>query len=366
MKSGRLFWKLFLAFWLAQIATAVGVGAMIWAHRLDHVDERPPPPPEFHDGARGGRAPPHRPGPPPRSIFPPLMPVVVGGIVSLVFAWLLAAYLSRPIRTLHEAFEAGASGRLDTRIGARMGRRRDELAALGSDFDRMAERLQHLVESQRRLLHDVSHELRSPLARLQAASELLQQQPERAHEFIARIQRDTGRVDALVGELLTLSRLDGGTESLRLEPFDPDELVADIVADVSFEAEMKGCRVELRSETDMQIAADLEFSRRAIENVLRNAIRHAPPGSVVGITVAAAPGRLLITIRDRGAGVPEAELETIFQPFHRAENARPFEGYGLGLAITRQVMKRHGGDVHAANRTGGGLEVTLAWPVKAE
>lgn len=373
VKTGRLFWKSFIILWLAQIVTAFGVGVMIWAHHPDHrgdsPEDRPPPPPHaFHDEFAGHAPfppppPPRRP-PPPRSVFPPLMPVAVGSIVSLIFAWGLAGYLARPIRTLHEAFEAAANGRLDTRVGPRMGKRRDELAALGHDFDRMANRLQQLVDSQRRLLHDVSHELRSPLARLQAAADLLQQQPERSEEFIERIQRDTGRIDVLVGELLTLSRLDGGTEKLLKERFDLLELARDIADDARLEADARPCRIEVAAAGPMMVTADLELLRRAIENVLRNAIRHTPAGSVVSLSLHEEADGARIDIEDAGQGVAEVELESIFAPFHRANNARPFEGYGLGLAITRQVMKMHGGYAAASNRPGGGFKVTLGLPEK--
>lgn len=369
MKLGRLFWKFLIILWLAQIATAVGVGVMIWAHRHEHPEGHPPPlpPHEFREGATApDAAAPPQPPPPENSIFPPLLPIAVGSVVSLIFAWWLAGYLSRPIRSLHEAFEAEASGTLDTRVGSRMGNRRDELAALGQDFDRMADRLQRLVESQRRLLHDVSHELRSPLARLQAAADLVQQQPERSHEFIERIQRDTGRIDVLVGELLTLSRLDGGTEKLLIEQFGLLDLIADIADDAKLEAEAKHCQIEVTARETIQVAADVEYLRRAIENVLRNAIRHAPEGSIVSIALHQDAGQVEVRIGDAGKGVNEDELEAMFEPFHRATNAKQFEGYGLGLAITRQVMKMHGGSVVAANKPGGGFIVSLGLPNKRD
>lgn len=355
MKPGRLFWKFFIILWLAQIATVIGVSAMIWAQRHERPGPPPPPPHELREGALGP--------PPPRSPFPPLIPIAVGSVVSLIFAWWLAGYLARPIRTLHAAFEAEASGKLDTRIGPQMGDSQNELVALGRDFDRMADRLQHLVESQRRLLHDVSHELRSPLARLQAAADLLQQQPERSREFIERIQRDTGRIDVLVGELLTLSRLDGGIEKLLIERFDLLDLIAEVVADARLEAEARHCRIEVAARGATPVDADVELMRRAIENVLRNAIRHAPEGSAVTIALEREAGQTVIGIRDAGQGVAAAELDAIFEPFHRGTNARQHEGYGLGLAITRQVMKMHGGSARAANPPGGGFLVSLRLPL---
>jgi len=189
---GRLFWKFFFIFWLAQVVTTVGVGVAVW---LAHPAFGPgsgafdggAPPPSALNGA--DRLPLPLPPPPagesgPRHLPPPVIPFLAGSIVSLLFAVLLAWYFARPIRSLRAAFESVAGGKLETRIGTSMGRRNDELADLGKDFDHMASRLQNLLEAQRRLLHDVSHELRSPLARLQAAADLMRQQPERGAEFI--------------------------------------------------------------------------------------------------------------------------------------------------------------------------------------
>lgn len=369
---GRLFWKFFSFFWLAQVVTFLGVGFAIWALRPLHLEpDRPPPPPMEREFGRpppdlgpGGSPPERGPGrPPPRSFLPPLMPILAGSVVSLVFAALLAWYFARPIRTLRGAFEAVAGGRLETRIGAAMGTRRDELADLGGDFDRMAERLQNLLEGQRRLLHDVSHELRSPLARLQAAADLLQQQPERAAEFVARIERDTARMDRLVGELLTLARLDAGMGEAPRDILDLSAFVAEIADDAQLEAEARDCRLDLSIVPALPVLANRDLLRRALENVLRNALRHAPEGSVIAIVVQAEAGQARVAIADAGPGVPAADLEAIFEPFYRAANSDPFSGYGLGLAITRRVMQLHGGTVRAANRPEGGCVVTLSLPL---
>lgn len=362
MAPGRLFWKFFLAFWLAQVVTALGVGALLWLHH----PERPPdgPPPGWSrpaEGPPGGRPPP----PPMQPRFPPLLPILSGSIVSLGFAWLLAWYFSRPIRTLRRAFDRVAAGQLDTRVGPEMGERRDELAGLGADFDRMAERLQDLVGSQRRLLHDVSHEVRSPLARMQAVADLMQQQPDRAAEWIDRMRRDTGRIDRLVGELLTLSRLDGGLQPLHVERFDMGTFLRNLAAEATVEAAAKHCTVETRIESSSPVDADPELLRRAVENVLRNAVRHTPDGTTVILHATRDADRWTLCVQDEGPGVPDQELAAIFEPFHRAPDARPAEGYGLGLAIARQVMKRHGGHIHAENRPGRGLRVFLNLPVAA-
>lgn len=364
MRPGRLFRKFFIFFWLAQFTTASGVGLTIWALRPLHPEDRPPPA-HRHDmppgPERAGGKPP--PPPPHKSPLSPLLPLAAGSIVSLIFAWWLAWYFSRPIATLREAFEAEASGKLDTRIGKAMGNRQDELADLGKDFDRMAERLQNLVDGQHRLLHDVSHELRSPLARLQAATDLMQQQPERMQEFIERIQRDTRRIDHLVGELLTLARLDTGMENLSHERLELCELVEEIVEDSRFEAEARACRFELDLAAGLVVNGNAELLRRAIENVLRNAVRHAPDASVVKVTAQGEDGCARVSVIDSGGGVDEEDLETIFEPFYRASNAKSFEGYGLGLTITRRVLKLHGGTIKAENLPDGSFSVTLTLPL---
>lgn len=353
MKMGRLFWKFFIILWLAQFATVLGVGMLIWTHGYEG---HPPPSHELLEGE-----PSNRPSPPPRSIPPPLMPIAVGSVVSLFFAWWLAGYFARPIRILHEAFEAEASGKLDTRIGTRMGSGQNELVALGHDFDRMAERLQQLVESQRRLLHDVSHELRSPLARLQAAADLLQQQPERAQEFIERIQRDTGRIDVLVGELLTLARLDTGMTDGRDEEIDLGEIIADIVDDAGFEAAAKACTIVTDVDDPLHFRGSRELLHRALENIVRNAVQYTASNTSIEVSAHAVGGRLRVSVGDHGPGVAEGDLGAIFEPFFRS-GSRTASGYGLGLAIARRVVLMHNGRITAANRPDGGLLVTIDLP----
>lgn len=300
----------------------------------------------------------------------PLMPLLAGALVSLVFAALLAAYVSRPIGNLRAAFEAVAEGRLDRRVASAMGRRRDELADLGRDFDRMADRLQALVDGQRRLLHDVSHEMRSPLARLQAAIGLARQRPERIPDSLVRVEREAVRMDRLVNELLTLSRLEAGMAGAVEAPVALGELLAAVVDDARLEGEAHQCRVELVAPDAATVSGDAELLRRAVENVVRNAVLHSPPGGRVRVELqAAAPGgQHAIVVSDEGPGVAEADLPLIFAPFHRGAAARAApspDGHGLGLSIARRVVATHRGDIGAANIAGGGLRVTLRLPAIA-
>jgi len=247
-----------------------------------------------------------------------------------------------------------------------LGRRRDEIADLGRDFDHMAARLQALVEAQKRLLHDVSHELRSPLARLQVAVGLARQQPERLESALERIERETARLDALVGELLTLSRLEAGVTGAPAGVLDAGELLEEIVADARFEAEAAGCRVELQLRGALAVHGRDELLRRALENVIRNAVRYTARDTVVEVSAARDAVELAITVCDRGPGVPEAELDRLFEPFFRAERGAQRAGYGLGLAIARRAVEAHSGRIRASNRPGGGLCVEIRLPVGAD
>ncbi|MBU0753487.1 MAG: HAMP domain-containing protein [Gammaproteobacteria bacterium] len=364
---GRLFWKFFFFFWVAQVLTSAGVGLTIWlqqpernlaAGEFDHGPPRRgpsewqhPPPPRPPQGR-----------PPPAHSPMPLLPILSGSVVSVFFAALLAWYFAKPIRGLRTAFESVAAGRLQTRIGASMGNRNDELADLGSGFDRMANRLESLLEAQRRLLHDVSHELRSPLARLQAAADLVRQQPDRAAEFIERIERDTGRMDKLVGELLTLARLDSGMTGNIEEAVDLCDILADISDDAYFESEQKQCSMDLDIASALNVRGSHELLYRAIENVVRNAVLHSPQGGRISIFAQAKEGRVRMVVADNGAGVPESDLAAIFDPFVRSGSGRSPGGYGLGLAITRRIIEAHHGSVCAANGSEGGLVVVMELP----
>jgi len=295
----------------------------------------------------------------------PLLSISIGILASLGFSALLAWYLSKPIRHLRGAFDAVATGKLETRIGARMGRRRDEIADLSQDFDRMTQQLQILLGSQRRLLHDVSHELRSPLARLQAAIGLARQQPERLDASLDRIERESGRLDELVGELLTLSRLEVSMSGAADEEVDLVDLVAGIADDARFEAEATGRRVEFSSQGEAIVKVRAELLHRAFENVIRNAVKYTNEGTAVMVRVErwTAPDRLSVIVDDQGPGVPEGDLQAVFEPFFRSETGVKTTGFGLGLAIARRAIEVHGGSIRALNRQGGGgLRVEIEMP----
>jgi len=301
-----------------------------------------------------------------RRSSPPLAVLAGAGLLaSLAFSALLAWYLTQPIRHLRSGFESLAGGALGTRVAQRIGRRNDELADLGRDFDRMAGQLQQLVAAQRNLLHDVSHELRSPLARLQAAIGIARQDPARRDAMLDRMERETVRVDGLVGELLTLARLDSGTVDAEAESVDLAELVGSVVDDARFEARATGRELhydDALGRRQAKVRADL--LHRAFENVIRNALKFAPPGSRIDVRAQSAEGEpFRLSVGDNGPGVADDEREAIFEPFRRGRAGGPEQGYGLGLAIARRAIELHGGRIAASAREGGGLVVTIELPM---
>ncbi|AYM77007.1 HAMP domain-containing protein [Janthinobacterium agaricidamnosum] len=313
-------------------------------------------------------------GPPPRMDTPYRTFIPLGAAIaaSLLFSFLLAWYFARPIRDLRQAFEAASHGNLAPRFHA-SGKRGDELTDLGRDFDRMTGRLRSLMDSQTRLLHDVSHELRSPLARLQAAIGLAHQQPEKMAASMQRIERESERMDKLIGELLTLSRLEAGAGQtgaghMHSEDVSIADLVHDIVDDARYEARARQLNVELAGDAampDASVTGQPELLARAVENVVRNAVKHSPDGGTVEVELSRMSDWLRIAVLDRGPGVAGADLARIFEPFFRASNTQhSTDGHGLGLAIARHVINAHGGRIGASLRSGGGLCVEMLLPVK--
>jgi len=296
---------------------------------------------------------------------PPLKGIVATLAAAIVTALLLAGYVAKPIRSLRRAFDAAASGDLDRRVAPDIGARHDELADLGRDFDRMAARLQASMQGQRRLLHDVSHELRSPLARLEAAAGLIRQTPDQPETMITRIEEEIARIDRLVGELLTLSRLETGELPPVNEEVDMHDLVREVVHDANFEARSQGREViwDDRGSTTLHGRPDLLHS--AIENVVRNALKHAPQSQTIRVETAinAEQDHYVLRVIDHGHGIPESELSDLFRPFFRGTTGTRMDGYGLGLAIARRSIEAHGGTIRATNHSGGGLSVEIVVPL---
>jgi two-component system OmpR family sensor kinase len=296
---------------------------------------------------------------------PAWLMLAIGAAASLAVSALLAWYLARPIRSLRWALRAAAEGRLETRVRPLMHGRRDEIADLGEEFDEMARQLQKLVEAQRRLLHDVSHELRSPLARLQAAIGLARQDPRRLDASLARIEREAVRLDELVGEVLALARLEGGTSQSAAETVDLAELVAGVADDARFEALAMNKNVLVESIEPVPVHGRAELLQRAVENVIRNAVKYTAEGSTVELGLSSAGGRARLVVRDHGPGVAPEDAARIFEPFYRSRADGSGEGFGLGLAIAQAAVAAHQGSIRAENAAGGGLRVVIEVPVAA-
>jgi signal transduction histidine kinase len=353
-------------------------------------------------------------------------------VVSAFASWWLARRLSAPIRRIQEGARALATEKLDMRafgagaaamrVSAGLEDRKDELAVLARDFDTMADQLRANRAAITQLLRDISHELRSPLARMRVAVGLARQPRGDLARQLDRLEREIERLDSLISQVLKLARLHGTDAPFEREEFDLDEVIEEVVRDANFEGAVKGCHVLLSGAAHATLRGNRELLRSAIENVLRNAVRYSPDDAPVEVSVAswdaanapagaeapgtpaagwpapgstpagtaalgtAAPGTpapgtpaagwpapgstgagLVLVVRDHGPGVPAADLERIFQPFYRVAESRDRDtgGEGIGLAITAQVMKAHGGFARANNHSGGGLAVSLSLPCAA-
>jgi two-component system sensor histidine kinase CpxA len=288
-------------------------------------------------------------------------------MVSALTSWWLADHLTAPIRRIQEGARALASENLDVRVSAGLEGRKDELAVLARDFDRMADRLRANRDATTQLLRDISHELRSPLARMRVALGLARQPPADTTLQLDRLEREIERLDSMISQVLKLARLQGTKDLMEREAFDLDEVIEEVVRDANFEGAAKNTQVNLQGAAQTAILGNRELLRSAIENVLRNAVRYSPQDSRIDVSVARADSAVEIDVRDRGPGVPAADLARSFEPFYRVAESRDRDsgGEGIGLAITSHVMKVHGGSASAANAAGGGLEVRLSLPKAA-
>ncbi len=305
----------------------------------------------------------------------PGLAILIAIISSGLVCYVLARYLTSPIVQLRAATQKLASGDLTARAGLPGSRRHDEMAELMRDFDRMAERLENLVTAQSRLLTDISHELRSPLARLNVALELARQRsgPE-ASSALQRIDRETNRLNELIQRLLTIARLEAGEESIEKQHVNLEHIVRDIAKDAAFEAQSRHCQVEATIVEDCVVLGSPSLLHSAIENVVRNAIRYTQEGTTVQVRLEQGIGiendnlqgpEAVVRVTDSGPGVPEDALDKLFRPFYRIDDARGRQtgGVGLGLAITDRAVRLHGGTIRVANRPQGGLVVEIRLPL---
>ncbi len=317
----------------------------------------------------------------------PGLGIGIAVITSGLMCYLLAWSMTSPVARLRKAAQSLAAGDLSARAGAPASGRRDELTELMRDFDRMAERIEGLVDSQSRLLKDVSHELRSPLARLSVALGLARQraasevgrevEPGRTPELesaLNRIELEADRLNQLIQRLLTIARLESRTDGLRKTMLSLRELVERVARDAEYETPGRGCRVTAKADAadEFLVEADPDLLRSAVENVVRNATRYTAEGTTVDVQLErqkAANGEeeIIVRVLDSGPGVPVEALPKIFEPFYRLDDARNRQtgGAGLGLSIADRAIRRHGGQLRASNRKEGGLEMEIRIPAVA-
>ena len=313
--------------------------------------------------------------PPPHGPFGDLgihgLGIFIAILSSGLVCYLLARYLTSPVVRLRAATQKLAAGDLTARAGVPPPGRHDEIAELVRDFDTMADRLETSVKAQARLLNDISHELRSPLARLNVALGLSRQRsgPE-AQSALERIELEANRLNELIGRLLTIARLESGDEAMKQVPIRLQELIREIAQDAEFEAQSRKCRVDVTKVDDCTVMGDPSLLSSAIENVVRNAIQYTREGTDVQIGLDCSQGttgvEAVIRISDFGPGVPAEALDKLFRPFYRIDDARGRQtgGVGLGLAIAERAVRLHGGTIQASNRSEGGLMIEIRLPAR--
>jgi len=289
-------------------------------------------------------------------------------LTALVIVALLTAFvtwrITNPLRKLKQATDSFARGNLDTRLPKLVGCRKDEIGEVGLAFNHMAERISLLVSNQQRLFRDISHELRTPLARQQIALELLARKlPDTEHQSLHRIEREIGRMNQLIDQVLTLLRLEQNEQGPTIEAYDLSQLLCKLTQDAQFEAQSKD-QVDLRQPKQVSVVGQQELVSRAVENILRNALRYTPEQGRVYLLVDEQKDRVMIRIEDEGEGVPEESLSHLFEPFYRVEASRNQQsgGYGIGMAIAEQAIRAQGGSISASNRKTGGLCVEIYLP----
>lgn len=290
----------------------------------------------------------------------------LGTIISALMCLVIAHYLSKPIERLRNATNELARGNLDIRVGATIGKRRDEIADLVRDFDSMAGELRNQIQSERNLLSGVSHELRSPIARMRLALALARtaDAPE-LHEMLDRIEQDTIQLDSMLERILTVARLESGQYKPKFESLSLNEALDEVLDDARFEAAATDATISYTDDAMVSVTGDPGLLRSAIENIVRNALFYSGQGGNIDVRLRVEDGQAVLSVRDNGKGVPEEALPLLFKPFFRVDDSRGTTtgGMGLGLAIVRNAVAAHGGTVVARNVAPHGLEVEFRLPI---
>ena len=289
----------------------------------------------------------------------------LGTLISAIVCLLIAHYLTKPIERLRDATHQLARGNLDIRAGKKLGKRKDEIADLVRDFDIMAGELRNQIQSERNLLSGVSHELRSPIARIRLALALARNADERERaEMFDRIEQDTVQLDSMLEQILTVARLESGQQKPKFEEVRLNDIVDDVLHDARFEAAAVDGTISYESNREVKLKGDAGLLHSAIENVIRNAIFYSGKNGQIKVSLLSSESIAMIQVRDNGPGVPEESLPLLFKPFYRVDDSRGTTtgGMGLGLAIVRNAVLAHGGFVKARNVSPHGLEVEILLP----
>jgi len=291
------------------------------------------------------------------------MQIVLSMLAIMVVGWWVARGIARPAAALQQAAQRMAAGDLTARVEGGYLQAQDELGLLAREFNHMAGRIEALVAHERAVLQDVSHELRSPLARLQLILELARQEGAGgAAGHFDRAEHEIARLDLLIGELLALTRMEADLPGMAREPVDLAALAAECIGAAELEAGAHGARLRLEAPQPLEASGNAQLLARALDNLLSNAIKFGGGGEIL-VSLRRDGDQACLSVRDRGPGVPEAELGKLFRPFFRGTNGARAEGHGLGLAIVQRIARAHGGEVGAANAADGGLRITLSLPL---
>ncbi|SDK37389.1 two-component system, OmpR family, sensor kinase [Methylophilus rhizosphaerae] len=367
----RLFWKLFAALFLALAFIAIAVGNMVqWQMQPPHLLASQPAASTQASVSSTLEAYPsvvslshalkhvHL-----LSSLPPSV-LVFCVIASALFAAVLAWSIAYPVKLLLAHLKAAADGDLLAEVSTKIKASHDEFAELGEAFDLMALRLNTMMKSQSNMLHHVSHELRSPLARIQMAVGLVMQNPKKMQSSLQRVELEAVRMEKMIAELLEIFRLESGMQKLQKTEVDLKALLAGIVSDVQFEKQEARIQLDMPDDA-VYIRGQLELLQRAIENVIRNAVKYGPVLGIVAVELQRSQRtrEVIVEVRDQGNGVEQQELEQIFRPFMRGHSASQIDGHGIGLAMTKHIVEAHGGFVKAANLSPLGFMVRIHLPL---
>lgn len=303
--------------------------------------------------------------PPPLSERVPgdiLWTLKLGTLVSAILCLLIAHYLAKPIERLRDATTELARGNLDIHVSRYIGNRRDEIADLVRDFDSMATEVRNLIQSERNLLSGVSHELRSPIARVRLAVALARHAEfQERQEMLDRIEQDAIQLDSMLERILTVARLESGQHKPVFETVSLNDIIENVLHDARFEAAASGVEITYTGDSTVELDGDPDLLRSAVENVVRNAVFYSGANGRISIRLRRENGDAVLSVRDNGPGVPEEALPLLFKPFYRVDDARGTTtgGMGLGLAIVRNALTAHNGTVTARNVMPHGLEVEM-------